>query len=550
MTNRSRFLTYAISFVAMIVHIQSHSVEQFHSTSYGYRINLPHGWVEIPYDILQERLAAIQKHKTGTTIIYDAGFQLDSTDQWLEFPYVLVQPIPYTKFGLHRQINEDEFPEFVRILTGSDVNKLVDKNITSDARQLFGEITTEHSILDSTNRRFFRTLNTDVQGIGPVRGLIVGYFGRDSIVQIAFYSRSAEWEHYVGAGQTIADSFRFDPNKAYSVELAVAKDSGLPSAQAVDSAREFLDGKRTTFSTEGHAKAKGVNFTIAFPNSWTAAEGERPNIVQKFVSENGRGLEMAMIITKELPPSRGATRTNEVLKELFAPSELRRMLPPRATFIDARSTEIEAEPAGILEYTMRTDSAGMTLMIHAWTLNFLSGNTLVQVQFAVAGKAESEGDVARRMTKFRPLFALMANSIVLSDKWADGPKAAVGSHTTPQSSSPLPYDDSSLLLLTLAVSFIVTWGIGLTPPLIIRYVFLRRPMSKKAASWVAAGFSAFFWMVFLAINNELGEKSGTGAVWIIMFFVARWIMSRGYVSEPSRPGQPSNQAETRRAARE
>lgn len=321
-----------------------------------------------------------------------------------------------------------------------------------------------------------------------------------------------------------------------SIFLIVAALILLPSpllAQAADPAREFLEGSHTTFSTKGHAKAKGVNLTITYPNSWAAAEGERPNIVQKFVSEGGRGLEMAMISTKELPLPPGTVLTTEDLNELFAPTELRQMLPSGAIFVDARSTQIEAEPAGILEYTMRADRAGMTILIHAWTLNFLSGNTLVQVHFQVGGPATSERDVARRMAAFKPLFTLMANSIVLPDKWTGLEERPVDRQATRQTSSSLPYDDPSLLMLTLAVSFIITWGVGLTPPLLIRYVFLRRAMSKKAASWVAAGFSAFFWMAFLVINSALGEKPGTGAVWIIMFLVARWIMSRGYVSEPT-----------------
>ena len=309
----------------------------------------------------------------------------------------------------------------------------------------------------------------------------------------------------------------------------------LPSsllAQAADPAREFLDGSRTTFSTKGHAKANGVNFTIAYPNSWAAAEGERPNIVQKFVSEGGRGLEMAMIITKELPLPPGTVLTTEDLKELFSPSELRGMLPSEAIFVDARSTRIEAEPAGILEYTMRVERAGMTWLTHAWTLTFVSGNTLVQVQFHVGGPATSEKDVARRMAAFKPLFTLMANSIVFPDKWTSAAGTQASGQATSQTSSSLPYDDPPQLVLSLVLSFIVTWGVGLTPPLLIRYVFLRRPLSRKAASWVAASFSAFFWMVFLAINIALGEKPGTGAVWIIMFFVTRWIMSRGYALGP------------------
>lgn len=308
-------------------------------------------------------------------------------------------------------------------------------------------------------------------------------------------------------------------------------------AQAAEPAREFLEGNRTTFSTKGHPKAKGVNFTIVYPKSWAAEEGERPNVVQKFVSEGGHGREMATILTKELPLPPGTVVTNEDMKELFAPSELRGMLPDGAVFVDARSTEIEATPAGILEYTIRVDRAGVTALLHAWSLVFLSGSTIVQVQFTVGGPAGAERDAARRMATFKPLFTLMANSIVIPDKWTGAAGAPVAGLATRQTSSSLPYDSPPLLILTLLLSFIVTWGIGLAPPLLIRYVFVRHPLSKKAASWVAAGFSVFYWMAFGVIKSALGEKPGTGAVWIIMFLVARWIMSRGYALRPQPPMQ-------------
>jgi hypothetical protein len=200
--------------------------------------------------------------------------------------------------------------------------------------------------------------------------------------------------------------------------------SSLLGAQAVGPASEFLDGSRATFTTEGHPKAKSVNFKISYPNSWAAAEGERPNIVQKFVSEGGNGLEMAMIITKELPIPAGMVVTKEDMRELFAASGLSEMLPAGAEFIDSQSTEIEATPAGILEYRMNGDRAGISLMIHAWTLNFIYEKILVQVQFQVGGPAGGRKEVNQRMAEFKPLFTLMANSIVFPDKWTDTPKGA------------------------------------------------------------------------------------------------------------------------------
>lgn len=308
--------------------------------------------------------------------------------------------------------------------------------------------------------------------------------------------------------------------------------SSMPSlAQSADPTREIFDNSREVFNTEGHPKAKGVNLRIAYPESWQAKEGERPNIVQKFVSEAGSGREFALIITMELPLPSGTVLSDQDLEELFSPAELRGMLPEGATFIDARSTEIDGASAGLLEYIVRAESAGIGASIHAWTVNFMSGQTLIQVQFQVGGPAGAEDELARRMTEFRPLFTAMANSIVLPDRW----NSARGAPRESPSGAPSMFSRSANAAVPewviLVISLLITWGVGLAPPLATRYVIVRRPLNRRTASWIAGGFSAFFWLGFRVIHGLLGERPGTGIVWVVIFFVARWIMTRGYINE-------------------
>lgn len=225
-TQHSTLLLYTIALGASLARAPICNADQFHSDSHGYRIELPHDWVEIPQDVLQKALALLQKPNASVPILYDAGFQLDSTDRWFEYPYVLIQPIPYATFGLHRQLNEDEFPKFVRrMLTGTGPVKLVDGNLSSFGRQLLTDIDVGQPQLDVANRRYLWSMNENVQGIGPIRSLGVGYFGRDSIVQVMFYSGRADWDRYADVRATIIDSFRFDPDKAYSVQVAASNPS-------------------------------------------------------------------------------------------------------------------------------------------------------------------------------------------------------------------------------------------------------------------------------------------------------------------------------------
>jgi len=299
--------------------------------------------------------------------------------------------------------------------------------------------------------------------------------------------------------------------------------STLTFAQNTDYLQEFLDGNHTTFSTQNHPKAKGVHLKIDYPNSWVAQEGEHPNIVQKFVSEGGRGLEIITLGISLLPEDIAFTEDN--LKELITPTEMKGMLPEGAKFIDAKPTKIEGLPAGILEYSMRAERAGMIIDTQNISYIFIYKTTIVQLGCMVSVVSPSEEDLSHRMITFKPLFTQIANSIVIPDKWAAVPDVPNG---TPPSSSffSYPKEGFSLIVLALVVSLVITWGVGLTPPLLIRYVFLRRPLSKKTASWIAVGFSFFFWIAFSYYSYSIGVSRGTGFVWIIMFFVARWILSR------------------------
>jgi hypothetical protein len=130
----------------------------------------------------------------------------------------LVQVIPYG----HRQINESEFPAFIRKMTGLDLAAFADDHLSSDAQAIMGDFRYGQPRLDKARRRFITDLNGHVVGIGTVRGRIVGYFGRDSLVQVMFYAPESEWNEHLPIGSSIIDSFRFDAAKAYSMAEARA----------------------------------------------------------------------------------------------------------------------------------------------------------------------------------------------------------------------------------------------------------------------------------------------------------------------------------------
>jgi hypothetical protein len=90
-------------------------------------------------------------------------------------------------------------------------------------------------------------------------------------------------------------------------------------------------------------------------------------------------------------------------------------------------------------------------------------------------------------------------------------------------------NSTNFLVIELITSLAITWAIGIIFPLLIRFVFVRNPLSRKAATWIAAINSVLLWISFRMLNIAIENPDASkGLVWIIVFFVARWIMSRGY----------------------
>ncbi|RMD64817.1 hypothetical protein D6833_03840 [Candidatus Parcubacteria bacterium] len=77
--------------------------------------------------------------------------------------------------------------------------------------------------------------------------------------------------------------------------------------------------------------------------------------------------------------------------------------------------------------------------------------------------------------------------------------------------------------LVLFLSILFTWGIGLTPPLLIRFVFMRRPIGK---GW-AIGIVALLWVFNLVLFTALGSQSKSHGALILVAYVSYAILRKG-----------------------
>lgn len=100
-----------------------------------------------------------------------------------------------------------------------------------------------------------------------------------------------------------------------------------------DDIRSYINGDRTKYFTKGHPKAKGINISIEYPSSWTPAEGERPNIVQKHSGDSSNGItRMFLVIIKDTPKFLSLLLAEEMAKEAFSNEVLHEILSRRQLY--------------------------------------------------------------------------------------------------------------------------------------------------------------------------------------------------------------------------
>jgi len=180
---------------------------------------------------------------------------------------------------------------------------------------------------------------------------------------------------------------------------------------------EFTLGYNRVFRTKNHPKAKGVDFQIRYPISWLPEEGERPNTIQTFTSENGRGLEMFLLMVKDIPLPLGYTLTEQGLDDFFVESELKKMVPEGAKHVSAKTIVLDNHKGAMIIY----DHIGQRLdiAITSRTLHFITilGGKMIWVSCYVSALPGEESGLQERFNRFEPLFKMIGNTFIIQEQY-------------------------------------------------------------------------------------------------------------------------------------
>lgn len=181
--------------------------------------------------------------------------------------------------------------------------------------------------------------------------------------------------------------------------------------------REFLDGYKYKYKTNGSGKAKGVAFSIEAPKTWTAKEGIRPNIVQKFVSENGRGLELFLVLIKEMPLQPGEKITEKDILKILNPKDIKDVLPDGSIYLNSGKLTLENLPGYWVHFKISASRVRNSVDMETIMYTIFYKNKMIQIQGQVMTSINGKQIDHGGFNKYEKLFDLMANSFVLPEMY-------------------------------------------------------------------------------------------------------------------------------------
>lgn len=180
----------------------------------------------------------------------------------------------------------------------------------------------------------------------------------------------------------------------------------------------FRNGEKSVWDSTGHEKAKGIRMKISYPRTWKAVEGSRPNIIQKFTSESGRGMEIVIIQTRALPKPYDRDLAENEKQEIVSLDMAKEIIPNGGRFVSHKITKLDGEVCAMVEYEIVSERVGLKIGQKILTFILPWKGVLLMIQCSAGGDASAGFDaINRRYEDVKPLFLLISSSCVLTEKW-------------------------------------------------------------------------------------------------------------------------------------
>jgi hypothetical protein len=174
-------------------------------TKNEFSLTLPNGWVEVPQDVLTAVNDEVKRQGQGASMPrYDYAFQPGSAQNWLEYPYVLVQ---ISNVG---RTTEGQLKKLPAIDTNQILSGTASKLSGFMSNTKLGQMQ-----YDQAAHVIWMTSQTDVKGVGKVQGLTGTIPTEKGVVQLHGYALESGFAEFLPTFRQIVQSTAIAPDLAY-----------------------------------------------------------------------------------------------------------------------------------------------------------------------------------------------------------------------------------------------------------------------------------------------------------------------------------------------
>lgn len=170
-----------------------------------FTLSLPDGWVEMPQDVLSAMHEALSKQAPNAKIPkYDYGFQLEAAQNWLEYPYVLVQ------VSAAGRVPEHQLKSMPKI----DLNEKM-KDQSAALQSMMTNTSLGKMQYDEAAHVVWITVKSDVVNIGQIEGISGLIPTEKGIVKVHAYATEADFPTCLPIFRQIITSTTISPDLIY-----------------------------------------------------------------------------------------------------------------------------------------------------------------------------------------------------------------------------------------------------------------------------------------------------------------------------------------------
>ncbi len=181
--------------------------------------------------------------------------------------------------------------------------------------------------------------------------------------------------------------------------------------------KEFLDGFRNKYENSGLGKSQGIRFSIEFPKTWKSEDGNRPHIVQKFISGRGKGLSMFMIGIYDLSLQPDEIITESEIDEILNPSDLKEIIPEDVEIMNYGKLTLEGLPGYWVNYNITMQRAKNNITMETASYFIYYKDKLIKFEGSASVFLDNIKINSGGLNKYETLFDQMINSFVLYNKY-------------------------------------------------------------------------------------------------------------------------------------